>query len=350
MRMDFSKAITIWYLENKRDLPWRCTNDPYKIWISEIILQQTRVAQGLSYYNRFIEHYPNVKDLANATEDEVLKDWQGLGYYSRARNLHFTAKCIMDKFEGVFPKTYEDVRSLKGIGDYTAAAICSFAYNQPYAVVDGNVYRVLSRVFEIYTPIDSIQGKKEFSKLAQELLNPKEAALHNQAIMDLGAVVCTPDSPHCGDCPLNEMCIAYTNRTFAKLPVKEKKTKQRDRFFYYFFIQNGDKTYLHKRGEKDIWKGLYEFPLIEKEEELTEEEVFRTKDGNELIEFSDLKINKINSSITHILSHQRIHACFIECTANFNKAKESKYVEISIDKIDEYAVSRLTELFLEKKG
>ncbi|MFA6778223.1 MAG: A/G-specific adenine glycosylase [Paludibacteraceae bacterium] len=347
--MEFSDAIISWYLVNKRDLPWRDTNDPYRIWISEIILQQTKVAQGLSYYNRFIEKFPNATDLASASEDEVLKEWQGLGYYSRARNLHSAAKSISEIHDGKFPTSYESIRLLKGVGDYTAAAICSFAYNQPYAVVDGNVYRVLSRVFEISTPIDSTNGKKEFAKLAQELINPRKAALHNQAIMDLGAMVCTPDSPLCEECPVSEICLVHTHNTESSYPVKGKKSRQRDRYFYYFFIQNEGKTYLHRREGDDIWKGLYEFPLIEGDKELTEVETMNISTNNSLPEFRNIRITKTHPTILHILSHQRIHAHFIEATAEYKSENASTYKEINISNIQEYAISRLTESFLTKK-
>ena len=221
---NFSGVLIHWYSENKRQLPWRETTDPYRIWISEIILQQTRVVQGLEYFNRFMERFPDVKALAEANEDEVMKYWQGLGYYSRARNLHAAAREIMARFGGKFPETYKEVLSLKGIGEYTAAAICSFAWRQPYAVVDGNVYRVLGRVFGVDTPIDSTAGKKEFAELAQAMLDPERPDLYNQAIMDFGAVQCTPKAPDCMYCPLRERCVAYVSGKVDELPVKAGKT------------------------------------------------------------------------------------------------------------------------------
>lgn len=226
----FSRILLDWYAEHKRELPWRETKDPYRIWISEIILQQTRVAQGYEYFQRFVERFPDLVALAEADEDEVMKYWQGLGYYSRARNLHAAARSM----NGVFPRTYEDVRALKGVGDYTAAAICSIAYDMPYAVVDGNVYRVLSRYFGVETPIDSTQGKKLFASLAQEMLDEKHAALYNQAIMDFGAIQCTPQSPSCMFCPLADSCSALATGKVNLLPVKQHKTKTTDRYLLIY--------------------------------------------------------------------------------------------------------------------
>lgn len=264
----FSEKLIAWYAENKRELPWRDTTDPYIIWISEIILQQTRVAQGYDYFLRFIHRFPNVTALAEAPEDEVMKCWQGLGYYSRARNLHAAAKSM----NGVFPATYEEVRALKGVGDYTAAAICSSAYGMPYAVVDGNVYRVLSRYFGIDTPVDSTEGKKLFAALADEMMDKSQPAVYNQAIMDFGAIQCTPQSPNCLFCPLVDSCSALKEGTITKLPVKQHKTKTTNRYFNYIYVRVGACTYLHKRTEDDIWKNLFEFPLIETEAPVTEEE------------------------------------------------------------------------------
>lgn len=234
---DFHRLIVEWYRLNKRDLPWRETQNAYFIWLSEIILQQTRVLQGMNYYLKFISHYPTVHDLANASEQDVLNDWQGLGYYSRARNLHFTAKLISTEMKGVFPSSFNEIKKLKGIGDYTAAAISSFAYNLPQAVVDGNVYRVLSRVFEVHLPIDSTQGKKFFADLAQELISLKEPAIHNQAIMELGAMQCLPVNPICHSCPLNSICLAFSNRTYKELPIKLKKVKVRNRYFHFLIFK-----------------------------------------------------------------------------------------------------------------
>lgn len=252
----FGVRIMEWYKENGRDLPWRNTKDPYRIWVSEIILQQTRVAQGYDYYCRFIRRFPDVNSLAEAGEDEVMKYWQGLGYYSRARNLHAAAREIAGK--GYFPDTYEEVRRLKGVGDYTAAAICSFAFGLPCAVVDGNVYRVLSRWMGIDMPVDSVKGKNYFRELAEELLVKEDPALYNQAIMDFGALQCTPSSPSCMFCPLSDSCVALQKGWVDRLPVKQHKTKVSERFFTYLFIISGDFTFIHKRTGDDIWKNLYE--------------------------------------------------------------------------------------------
>lgn len=265
-----SERLLEWYKENKRELPWRDTTDPYLIWISEIILQQTRVAQGYEYFLRFVRRFPDVASLAAASEDEVMKYWQGLGYYSRARNLHAAAKSM----NGKFPVTYEDVRGLKGVGDYTAAAICAFAYNMPYAVVDGNVYRVLSRYLGIDTPIDSTEGKKVFAVLAQEMLDERRPTDYNQAIMDFGAIQCTPQSPNCMFCPLADRCFALSKGLIAHLPVKQHKTKTVNRYFNYIYVRMGAETLIHKRTENDIWKNLFELPLVEAERDLSEEEFF----------------------------------------------------------------------------
>lgn len=252
-----------WYERHRRELPWRETTDPYRIWISEVILQQTRVAQGMDYYLRFTARFPDIHSLAAACEEEVLKLWQGLGYYSRARNLHATARAVVERFGGVFPTAWDDVRSLRGVGDYTAAAICSLAYDAPYAVLDGNVFRVLARLFDVDLPIDTGTGRKAFAELAQSQLDARRAALYNQAIMDFGAMVCTPAQPHCAECPLAERCLALAAGTVARRPVKQGRTKVRERWFNYLHITCGDRTLLTRRGGGDIWQGLYEFPLIE---------------------------------------------------------------------------------------
>ncbi len=264
--MEISNILQIWYNQNKRDLPWRKTTDPYLIWLSEVILQQTRVAQGLDYYLKFVEHYPTVKDLAAASEDDVLKLWQGLGYYSRARNLHAAAKQVVEGDDkGIFPTQYSLLRKLKGVGPYTAAAIASFSNNEPVAVVDGNVYRVLSRLFDIDTPIDSTQGQKDFQNLATELLDAKHPGLHNQAIMEFGALHCTPTIPQCDTCPLAEKCMALTNRTIDKRPVKAGKIKIKERHLHYYFYKYKDSIWVHQRGGGDIWQGLWEFVITEGE-------------------------------------------------------------------------------------
>ena len=284
-----SDKIINWYKENKRDLPWRNTKNPYKIWISEIILQQTRVAQGYDYYCRFIERFPDFQTLADADEDEVMKYWQGLGYYSRARNLHEAARSIAR--EGAFPDTYAEVRKMKGVGDYTAAAICSFAYDMPCAVVDGNVYRVISRWMGVEEPIDTNSGKKLFAELADELLDKAQPALYNQAIMDFGALQCVPSLPSCLFCPLSDSCVALQKGIVDELPCKKHKTKVSNRYFHYFYVRAGAYTYIYKRGAGDIWHNLYEFPLIETEAPLDGQHILQIPEFERL--FGGCQIDNI---------------------------------------------------------
>ncbi len=343
-----SNILTSWYQANKRDLPWRSISDPYKIWISEIILQQTRVNQGLDYYLRFVERFSGVKELAEANEDEVLKYWQGLGYYSRARNLHKASLQISTKFEGNFPQNHSAVLQLSGIGDYTAAAICSFAYNQPYAVVDGNVYRVLSRLFGIETPIDSSKGKKEFAEIAQHLLPKSESGLHNQAIMEFGALQCIPASPDCNNCPLKSVCQAFELNLVTILPIKLQKTKVSNRYFNYLFIKYNDETFLQKRIAKDVWQNLYEFPLIESDQLVEITDLIESEKFKNLFQgISQVEIIKKSNPMKHILTHRVIFAQFITVTVSELNNKLQKLVQIPLNEIDRFAVSRLMELFLE---
>ena len=292
-----------WYQQNGRARPWRRTKDPYKIWLSEIILQQTRVEQGMDYYLRFTEAYPTVELLASADEDEVMRLWQGLGYYSRARNLHEAARQVVRM--GGFPTSYAEIRKLKGVGDYTAAAIASFAYDLPHAVVDGNVYRVLSRFFGIATPIDTTAGKYQFSALAQEILPPKHAALHNQAIMDLGALICTPRSPQCAACPLADACIAHAENRPEDFPVKAKRTQVRTRFLNYIFITDGENILLHRRAKGDIWQGLYEPVLIETDSECSLPDLTKHPLLTSLLA-TDVTLTPLVADMTHKLSHQNL--------------------------------------------
>ena len=343
-----SNTLSAWYLANKRELPWRDISDPYLIWISEIILQQTRVNQGMSYYLRFIERFPTVADLALSDEDEVLKYWQGLGYYSRARNLHKAARQVMTDFGGIFPFEHADVLKLAGVGDYTAAAICSFAYDQPFAVVDGNVYRVLSRLFGIETPIDSGAGKKEFASLAQKLISKSDPGIHNQSIMEFGALQCVPVSPDCAACALQQNCRAYELSIVDKLPIKSKKTKVTNRYFNYFFIELGGKTYLQKRIAKDVWQNLFEFPLVEADSLLTVEELMETDGFKNLFSgIGEVEVVKISNPMKHILSHRVIYAQFVTVKITDENAVLSELIKVSLGEIDQFAVSRLMELFLE---
>ena len=301
---DFSQTLIDWYARNGRDLPWRNTTDPYRIWISEIILQQTRVAQGYDYFQRFMQRFPSVEHLAAASLDAVMQQWEGLGYYSRARNLHAAAQEIVR--QGGFPTDYAGVRALKGVGDYTAAAICSFAYGLPTAVVDGNVYRVLARYFGIPTPIDTTQGKKQFAALADELIDAHRPAAYNQAIMDFGAVQCTPRSPRCLLCPLADSCAALAEGTIDTLPVKSKKTAVTHRWFVYLIFQTDDALWVHRRPTGDIWAGLYEPPLLEFSAPADLAEVAQHP---ALLPFgSSLTYRPVVLGLRHVLTHRILHA------------------------------------------
>jgi A/G-specific adenine glycosylase len=313
--MDFSNSLLLWYLQNKRDLPWRNTTNPYFIWLSEIMLQQTRVAQGLPYFLSFIEAFPSIFDLANADEEQVLKLWQGLGYYSRARNMHKTAQIVAFEFDGNFPDNYNDLLKLKGIGEYTAAAIASFAFNEVVPVVDGNVFRVLSRYFDIITDIATSGAKKEYAALAKELIPKDKPALFNQAIMEFGALQCMPKKPNCNICIFNNSCVALKKKKVAELPVKSKKTKVTYRYFnYVIFLDNDENTIITKRTQKGIWQNLYEFPVIETNEDLDFDIIL-----NKINEkFSENAITSIeifnNQQIIHKLSHQKLHINFYKVT------------------------------------
>ena len=301
-----------WYAENHRDLPWRHNPTPYQVWLSEVILQQTRVSQGCGYYLRFIEKWPTITDLATASEEEVLKMWQGLGYYSRARNLHKCAKQVIEQFGGEFPSDFEQLKQLQGIGDYTAAAIASIAFQLPHAVVDGNVYRVLARLYNIDTPININDGQKLFAQLADELLNRERPSLHNQALMEFGALHCTPKNPNCLLCPLQAQCLAFAHQTVMQRPVKSPKIKVTTRYFNYLVIRINGNIYLHKRSDKDIWKNLYDFPCIESPRPMTIAEVVASEEFSQLIENKPFTITKTSTVFTHKLTHRTIIAQFIE--------------------------------------
>lgn len=311
--MTFSNRLISWYLENRRNLPWRNTVNPYPIWLSEIILQQTRVAQGLPYFNAFLANFPTVFDLANASEEQVLKLWQGLGYYSRARNLHQTAKIIAFERKGEFPTSYTELLQLKGVGTYTAAAIASFAYQEAVPVVDGNVFRVLARYFDVETDISSATAKKEFTALAKELMDNKKPSLFNQAMMEFGAMQCVPKNPDCSVCVFKDSCAALQKNKVNQLPVKLKKTKVTERFLNYLVFEDEDgKSIIQQRTAKGIWHNLYEFPLIETEKEFSTIEIVEEINKIELI--SNEQIISITAfeenSIRHILSHQRLYIRF----------------------------------------
>jgi A/G-specific adenine glycosylase len=301
-----TRTIHNWYRVHKRQLPWRQTNDPYRIWMSEIIMQQTQVAQGLSYYYRFLEAFPHVASLAAASETQVLQLWQGLGYYSRARNMHQAAKTIVTRHNGKFPPHYKELLALKGIGSYTAAAIASIAFDLPYAVIDGNVFRLLSRLFAIDTPVETTQGKKQFKQLADELLDKSDPSTHNQAMMEMGALICKPANPQCAICPLTPYCKAFAAGTQLKYPVKAKRTLRKKRYLNFIVIIHQQQIALQKRTDNDIWKGLYQLPLIETEAPPTGQEMSRLveKAFNRKITVKPLR------RIKHLLTHQELHLSF----------------------------------------
>lgn len=303
----FSEKVVEWYLKNKRDLPWRNTTDPYKIWLSEIILQQTRVAQGTPYYLRFVETYPTVNALANAAEEKVLRLWQGLGYYTRARNLHRCAKTVVSSFNGVFPTSFEVLKTLPGIGEYTAAAIASFCAREPVAVLDGNVYRVIARTHGIDTPINSTEGKKVFSQIAASLVPKERPDLHNQAMMEFGAMLCKPTDPDCDSCPLRKACIAYRDDLIDALPIKLKSKSPRKRYFHYFVFKKGDSLMMKKRDTKDIWNGLYDFFLVETDKAVSVDQL--RQENKILKKYSSDEITSSNE-YKHVLSHQTIVSTF----------------------------------------
>ncbi len=310
--MRFSNSLISWYLQNKRDLPWRNTTDPYQIWLSEIILQQTRVAQGLPYFVNFIKQFPTVFDLANATEEQVLKIWQGLGYYSRARNLHATAKYIAHDCNGEFPQTFEKLQKLKGVGQYTAAAIASFAHNEIVPVVDGNVFRVLARYFDLETDIASNIAKKQFFELANELISKKNPAIFNQAIMEFGAMQCIPKNPACSLCVFNDSCLALQKNKVGQLPVKNKKNKIAKRFLNYIVVLDKNKqTLINKRTEKGIWQNLYEFPVIETDKEEGFDFISHHLQHDFFEENKIISIQEVApTSVVHKLSHQHLNIKF----------------------------------------
>jgi len=337
---DFVLQITDWYRQNARDLPWRRTKNAYFIWLSEVIMQQTRVDQGMNYYHNFTVSFPSVHDLADAEEEAVLKLWQGLGYYSRARNLHKTAQEVVAKFGGEFPPSYENLLSLKGVGPYTAAAIASFAFDLQHAVVDGNVYRVLSRYYGIDTPIDSTTGKKEFQQLADSLIPASMPALFNQAMMEFGAMLCTPANPACDRCPLVETCLSGRSGLYKVRPVKAKKTAVRDRFFQYFHVEDNNTLLVRKRDFKDVWHNLYEFPMLETESKELPEELLLTMGikSAEIVSMFEAR---------HILSHQRIYAHFYKVT-NPGAFVKDGLLTVSKEAFYKLPIHRLMETYSER--
>lgn len=331
---EWQQVLSAWFVAHGRQLPWRETRDPYKIWLSEIILQQTRIVQGFPYYQRFVSRFPTVKALAAATEPEVMRLWQGLGYYSRARNLHAAARQVVAA--GAFPNTYAEIRKLKGVGDYTAAAIASFAYGEPKAVVDGNVYRVLSRQFAISEPIDTAHGKQAFAALADALLDREHPGLHNQALMDFGALYCTPRAPRCDGCPFATQCLSRENDPLL-FPVKRRKTAVRIRHIVYIYACTDTQTYLHRRAAGDIWQGLYEPPQLELDHKADAAEII-----DHLPWLGDGTLRLVAEGLRHVLTHQVLLAdAYI---AKFNQSVSVPgYFAVPEEQLDKYAVPRLVE-------
>lgn len=341
--MTFSTQISDWYTKNKRPLPWRETTDPYKIWLSEIILQQTRVDQGTAYYLKFVNHYPTVQDLANADEDSVLKDWQGLGYYSRARNLHFSAKYVVNECDGKFPENYADLLKLKGVGKYTAAAIASICFGEAVAVVDGNVYRVMTRIFGIDTPIDSTEGAKQIEALANELIDRKDPSTFNQAVMEFGALQCTPKTPDCMFCPFQDKCEAFNQNKVHELPVKAKKTKVRERHFNYLVLRHNQHLYIRKRTGKGIWQNLHDFPLVETEKPIKSEQLFANEAFQGITGGASPKLKRTSETFKHVLSHQVIKAVFWELSIEKKLEEKHAFKFIPTEEFEDYAIPRLIE-------
>lgn len=333
---NFNNKLIEWYELNKRILPWKNSFDVYQIWLSEIILQQTRVEQGTPYFIKFLERYPTIVDLANDTIDNVLKLWEGLGYYARARNMHETAIIIRDQYNGIFPKTYAEIRALKGIGDYTAAAIASFAYNLPYAVLDGNVFRVLARIFGIALFIDTPNGKKYFQEKAQQLLDKKNPAIYNQAIMDFGSLICTPKNPKCNICPFSSNCIAHLQNKISDFPVKSKRIIKKERHLHYFIFQDEHHIIIRHRNNQDIWKHLYDFPCVENNSKILSR---KEKDS--------FGLKKISNPIElkQVLTHQIIYAYFYEF--NFLIKNESNlFLIVEKERIATFAFPKIIKNYL----
>ncbi len=355
----FRKELLKWFATNHRPMPWKGERDPYIIWLSEIILQQTTVAQGTAYFEKFRERYPSVKDLAEAPSDDVMKLWEGLGYYSRARNLHTTAKHINTELKGLFPNTYEDVLKLKGVGPYTAAAIASFAYDLPHAVLDGNVYRVLSRFFGIETPIDTTEAKNIFTELANKVLDKKRPSDFNQAIMDFGATFCTPAKPKCVQCVLQKECSAFQTDKVDVLPIKSKKMVRRTRYFNYLVINEGDFVFIRKRVEKDIWQDLYEFPLVETGNlvDILMEHPEVIGRGDELpnisINLSELHFLKQSQPFQQLLTHQKIVATFWEYEVPKSKIgnllRGCDFQRVERQNLKDYAFPKTIDIYLKEK-
>lgn len=342
--MEISNILQVWYKKNKRDLPWRETKNPYFIWLSEIILQQTKVKQGVDYYFKFIKKYPTIELLANSSEESILNLWQGLGYYSRARNLHFASKQIVQNYSGKLPNEYKELIKIKGIGKYTAAAILSIAYNKPFPVVDGNVIRVLSRLFGYKNPVDTSKGLNDIYDMAKNEIDKKEPGNYNQAIMDFGAMVCTPKNPDCKNCSLVKNCKAYSLNQIDKIPLKSLKTKQKIRYFNYLFFKNTTGFYIRKREKKYIWQNLYDFPLIETTKQVSITELQNYNYWKLIVPKNANSLITLKKPVKHILSHQIIITCFItiETDKEF-KIEKQGFIEITNEKIENYPFPKLIE-------
>ena len=349
--MLFGDEILGWYYSHKRDLPWRNTKNPYHIWLSEIILQQTRVQQGLPYYYKFVENYPKVENLASSSEEEVLKLWQGLGYYSRGRNLHSSAKYIMNELKGVFPSNFKDIMKLKGVGEYTAAAIASFAFNEKVAVIDGNVIRVLTRYFGIEDDILLSSTQKQIKQVANDMLPLEKHADYNQGIMEFGALQCIPASPNCKICPLSDTCFANKETKVKKIPYKSKRIKVRQRFLNYIVFKHSNYIIFNKREEKDIWKGLYDFPLIESDDKLLNFNEINLNDMLDIIKVLNMNDYRVSVSedFVHVLSHQKLHVRFflIELNEEFEKINKP-YVVADIENETTFGKPILIQNYLNK--
>ena len=345
---EIQEILARWFEKNKRELPWRDNPSPYYVWLSEVILQQTRVSQGLDYFNRFVERWPTLADLAEASEEEVLKMWQGLGYYSRARNLHHCAMQVVEEYGGAFPKKLDDLKKLQGIGSYTAAAIASIAFDQPNAVVDGNVYRVLARLFDLETPINSNEGLKEFAELAESLLDRKHPGRHNQAMMEFGALHCVPKNPNCMFCPLQAHCLAFEHQTVTQRPVKLQKTKVRTRYLNYLVIRDKHHNIcLRKRQDNDIWRNLYDFPCVESKDALSPEEIIADKAFLELVP-QEFQISKVSSPFTHKLTHQTLIATFFEIKISdfLPSIQKNNILLVPENELGKYPIPKLIDNYL----
>jgi A/G-specific adenine glycosylase len=348
MKSGFSRLLMKWNREkNDRQMPWKGEKDPYKIWLSEVILQQTRVEQGLGYYQRFVKQYPTIKKLANAKDEEVYKLWEGLGYYSRCRNLLFTARTIEDQKAGKFPETYSEILEFRGVGPYIAAAVASFAYNLPYAVLDGNVFRVLSRVYGVETPIDSSDGKKQFSLIAQENLDYKRAGEYNQAIMDFGATICKPMVPNCSTCPMKKICVAFNEGLVNHLPVKEKVMKKKLRWMYYFLFEVEGKLLVHQRTAKDVWQDLYEFYTFESPVEIEWNEKKLKAWMKDQLGVRNFSLKHISETQSQQLTHQTIRGRFFKIELKAIPKPLEQYQWVTSKEMKKLAFPKFINAYLE---